>query len=356
MSFIKGVDISIQHEIEQLGAKYYNQGKEGDAIQILKTFNINAIRLRLWCDPYDENHMPYGGGTNDLRTTILLARRAKLEKMQFLLDLHYSDFWADPETQIKPKAWQNLNGEALEDAVYNYTFETIKALNCMAVLPDMVQIGNEITNGFLWPNGKFDNIETMSKLLSAGIKAVKDFSPDIKTIIHLDRGGDNIMYRRWFDRISPWNIEFDIIGLSYYPFWHGTLEELINNMNDISSRYDKDVLVVETAFPFTTEHKSKTMIFTPELAKTIKHSIDTKGECAFMRDLMEAVRSVKNNRGIGFFYWEPTWINIEKACWATEAGKKYLNNSSTSANAWANLALFDFNGNALPALKTIRDF
>ena len=92
MSFIKGVDISIQHEIEQLGAKYYNQGKEGDAIQILKTFNINAIRLRLWCDPYDENHMPYGGGTNDLRTTILLARRAKLEKMQFLLDLHYSDF------------------------------------------------------------------------------------------------------------------------------------------------------------------------------------------------------------------------------------------------------------------------
>lgn len=357
MRFIKGMDISIQHEIEKLGAKYYNYGKEGDAIQILRDFNVNAVRLRLWCNPYDEDNRPYGGGTNDLSTTIHLAKRAKLENMQFLLDLHYSDFWADPETQIKPKDWQGLSGEALEEAVYNYTFETIKELNRNGVAPDMVQIGNEITNGFLCPDGKFKNSKTMTNLLSAGIKAVKDFNLNIKTMIHLDRGGDNKMYRKWFDEISSANLDFEIIGLSYYPFWHGTLDELIYNMNDISSRYDKDVMVVETAFPFTTEQiKSEVMIFTDKHEKTMPYSVDTQGQCKFMLNLMKAIKAVDNNRGIGFFYWEPTWINIRQACWATEAGIKYLNNDDTPGNTWANLALFDFKGNALPALEVIRDF
>lgn len=357
MKFIKGMDISIQYEMEQLGAKYYHDGKEDDAIQILSDFNVNAVRLRLWCDPYDEDNRPYGGGTNDLSTTINLAKRAKLKNMQFLLDMHYSDFWADPGTQIKPKEWQDLSGEALEETVYNYTFETIKELERNGVMPDMVQIGNEITNGFLWPDGKFSNSKTMTRLLSAGSKAVKDFKSDIKILIHLDQGGDNKLYRKWFDEISFAALDFDIIGLSYYPFWHGTLDQLIYNMNDISSRYNKDVMVVETAFPFTTEQiKSEAMIFTDGHASTVPYNADTRGQCRFMFDLMNAIKEVDNNKGIGFFYWEPTWINIRQARWATEAGRKYLNKNSTLGNTWANLALFDFKGNALPALDVIRDF
>src|SRR5690606_18867583 len=125
MTFIKGMDISVQHEIEQLGANYYNDGKEGDAIQILSDYHVNAVRLRLWNHPYDTDHKPYSGGTNDLATTIALAKRAIQNDMKLLLDLHYSDFWADPETQGKPKAWQELSGDKLEEAVYQFTFDTL---------------------------------------------------------------------------------------------------------------------------------------------------------------------------------------------------------------------------------------
>jgi len=357
MNFIKGMDISVQSEIERLGAKYFFCGKEDDALQILKDFGANAVRLRLWNDPYDEEKKPYGGGTNDLRTTIDLAKRAKNKKMMFLLDLHYSDFWADPKRQVKPKAWQNLTGEALERVVYDYTLETVAELDRNGVMPDMVQIGNEITNGLLWPDGEFVNSRAMAGLLSAGIQAVKDFNRGIKTVIHLDWGGDNKMYRKWFDEVSGAGLDFDIIGLSYYPFWHGTLEELKFNMNDISSRYDKDVLVAETAFPFTTEQTgSKFMLITDEHSDVIPYGADQNGQCKYMLDLMDAIKGVQNNRGIGFFYWEPTWINIRQASWATEEGRKYLNSEHEAENIWANLALFDYKGNALPALCTIRDY
>lgn len=357
MTFVKGMDISVQHEIEQIGAKYFDGGKEGDAVQILGDYNVNKVRLRLWNNPFDADNKPYGGGSNDLSTTIEIAKRAVQEGLGLLLDLHYSDFWSDPSTQVKPKEWQGLSGEALEEAVYRYTLDTLRELDSNGVSPDMVQIGNEITNGFLWPDGKFENSQTMVKLLSAGIKAVRDYNPAIRTIIHLDWGGDNALYRKWFDEIADAELDFDIIGLSYYPFWHGTLEQLVHNMNDISARYNKDVLIAETAFPFTTDQiKSEVMIFTDEHASTVPYSITPQGQREFMLDLMNAIQSVKNGRGIGFFYWEPTWINMQQAGWATEEGKKYLSKNGSSGNVWANLALFDFNGNALPALQAIRDF
>ncbi len=355
--FIKGMDISVQQEIEQLGAKYFDDGKEGDVIQILSDYNVNKVRLRLWNNPYDADNKPYGGGTNDLSATIQIARRAAQRGMGLLLDLHYSDFWADPTTQVKPKVWQSLTGEALEEAVYRYTLETLTELDSNGVLPDMVQIGNETTNGLLWPDGHYDNTKTMVNLLAAGIRAVKDVNPDIRTMIHLDWGGDNALYRRWFDGIAEAALDFDIIGMSYYPFWHGTLDQLVFNMNDISSRYNKDVLIAETAFPFTTEQiNSEVMIFTDEHANSVPYTIDPSGQREFMLDLMNAIQSVDHHRGIGFFYWEPTWINIMQARWATEEGKKYLGKDSVSGNVWANLTLFDFEGNTLPALQAIRDF
>lgn len=357
MTFIKGMDISVQHEIEQLGAKYYDNGKEGDAVRILGDYNVNQVRLRLWHNPYDGDNKPYGGGTNGLQTTIKLAKRAAQHGMGWLLDLHYSDFWADPTSQMKPKAWERLSGEALEEAVYRYTFDTLEALDNSGVLPEMIQIGNEITNGLLFPDGKFENSKTMAKLLAAGIRATRDYNPAIRIIIHLDWGGDNALYRKWFDEIADAELDYDIIGLSYYPFWHGTLGQLVHNLNDISARYDKDVLIAETAFPFTTDRiDSDVMIFTDEHASSVTYKIDPEGQSEFMLDLMNAIRSVDNERGIGFFYWEPTWCNIRQARWATEEGVRYLNKDAAPGNVWANLALFDFDGHALPALKAIRDF
>lgn len=357
MTFMKGMDISVQHEIEQLGATYYNDGEEGDAIRILSNYHVNAVRLRVWNHPYDANHKPYGGGTNDLATTIQIAKRAVQHGMSLLLDLHYSDFWADPETQVKPQAWQDLSGEELEDAVYRFTFDTLRELDEQHVLPEMIQIGNEITNGLLWPDGRLENSQAMIRLLAAGIQAVRDYNPTIRTVIHLDQGGDNALYRKWFDLAAEANLDYDIIGMSYYPFWHGTLEQLIQNMNDVSSRYDKDILIVETAFPFTTEQiNSEVMIFTEEHRDTASYRVDPQGQREFMLDLMNAIQSVNNDRGLGFFYWEPTWINLAEARWTTEEGKKYLNKTSTAGNVWANLALFDLHGHALPALQAIKDF
>ncbi|GBF73659.1 hypothetical protein PA598K_01967 [Paenibacillus sp. 598K] len=357
MTFFKGVDISIQQEIEQLGAKYYDQGKEGDAVQILASYGVNAARLRLWHHPYDESGQPYGGGTNDLAATIALARRTAQHGMQFMLDMHYSDFWADPTTQVKPKAWQELTGTALEDAVYRHTYDTLQALGSQGLAPELIQIGNEITNGLLWPDGSTDNRDAMIRLLAAGVQAAKDCQPEIRTIIHLDWGGDNALYRRWFDPIAEAGLDYDIIGMSYYPFWHGTMEQLRHNMNDVTARYDKDVLIAETAFPFTTEQiASETMIFTAEHADTVPYTIDPQGQLDYMVELMQTIQAVEGGRGLGFFYWEPTWANLRSACWAAEPGTRYLNKDNNVANVWANLALFDLEGHALPALQAIREF
>ena len=321
MQFIKGADISIQNEIEQLGARYYSNGREGDAIQILSDHNINAVRLRIWCHPYNKNNNSYGGGTNDLPTTIKLAKRAVNKRMLFLLDIHYSDFWADPKNQFKPKAWQNISGKELEQKVYDYTFETISELSHNGVLPDIVQIGNEITNGFLFDDGQFQNTESMVRLLTAGINAVKMVKPQIKIMIHLDWGGNNKLYRNWFDKAEEAGLNFDMIGLSYYPFLHGTIEDLVSNMNDIAKRYQKDLIVVETGFAFTTQQvNSGVLALSKGLAKKVPYNIDEQGQSKFMLDLMNAVRSVEGGRGLGFFYWEPTWINIDKATWASDAG------------------------------------
>ncbi|HIT90829.1 MAG TPA: glycosyl hydrolase 53 family protein [Candidatus Merdenecus merdavium] len=356
MSFIKGVDISILEELEALGVKYYDQGVNKDLFDILTYYDVNTIRLRLWHDPYDEQGHPYGGGTNDMEKTIHMAKRAKAKNLQFVLDLHYSDFWTDPGKQIKPKAWKNLSEVELENKVYQYTYETVKTFKEEGVQPEIIQIGNEITNGFLWPDGKTPNYDTMCSLLKQGIQAVKDIDTKIKIILHLDFGGDNKLYRSWFDEVTKREVEFDIIGLSYYPFWHGTLEELSFNLNDISKRYNKEVLVVETAYGFTLESQEGCInIFSQELADQGGYDPTPQGQSDFLVDLYNCLRSVENQKGLGFVYWEPAWIPVKNSTWATKAGRDYIKDTAKGGNSWANQSLFDYQGNALPALKAIKE-
>jgi arabinogalactan endo-1,4-beta-galactosidase len=360
MKFVKGVDISMLPELEQAGAVYRDKGEAQDLLCILKSYGINAVRLRLWNNPYDAVGRPYGGGTNDFAKTVVMAKRIRKAGMQFLLDIHYSDFWTDPGKQMKPKAWANLTGKALEDAVHNFTVRVLQKLCDQNLQPDMIQIGNELTSGFLWPEGKLgeekQNFAGMSRLLQAGISAARACDPNMPVILHLDNGGNHELYRSWFDRAAKEELDFDIIGLSYYPYWHGTLTDLQQNLNDISVRYGKDVMIMETAYGFTEKTCDGAGIFSRELAETASYPPTPQGQADFLRDLMHVIQDVPQGHGRGFFYWEPAWLPLSGTTWASTAGRAYIGDHSSGGNSWCNQAVFDFNGNALPVLKTIRDF
>lgn len=351
MQFIKGMDVSMLKELEEHGAVYYWHGEKRDLFEILKESGVNLIRLRLWCNPYSETGEAYGGGTNDLETTIQLAKRVVNQGLEFMLDIHYSDFWADPAKQIKPKAWKELSGLELQSAVYNYTAETLQRLKKEGVEPSVVQVGNEVTNGLLWPEGRIENTEEMAKLLSAGIQAVKESNSQIKVILHLDFGTDNKMYRKWFSDIAPYHLEYDVIGMSYYPYWNGGLDALLYNMNDISQTFQKDVIVVETAIGYTTDSLGCSgIVFSKEQSNQTKYPATMEGQETFLKDLCETVRNVKDHRGKGFVYWEPAWLPIPECTWAKPIGCEYMGDKAEIGNSWANQALFDGEGNANLAL------
>ncbi len=351
MNFIKGMDVSMVKELEEHGAAYYLNGKKKDLFEILKESGVNLVRLRLWNDPYSESGVAYGGGTNDLETTVELAKRVVGNGLEFMLDFHYSDFWADPAKQVKPKAWANLSGANLQAVVYQFTKETLLRLKAEGIMPGSVQVGNEITNGLLWPDGKTENIETMAMLLKAGIRAVKEVDKEIKILLHLDFGTDNKMYREWFTKIVPYQLDFDIIGMSYYPYWNGSMESLVENMNDISQTFGKDVLVAETAIGYTTDPLGcQGVVFSEELEKETGYPATAAGQEHFLKDLFDHVRSVKEQRGIGVLYWEPAWLPIPECAWANDIGCEYMNDLAEAGNSWANQALFDADGNANQAL------
>lgn len=355
MKFIKGMDVSMVKELEEHGASYYLDGEKMDLFKILRASGVNLIRLRLWNHPYSESGEAYGGGTNDLETTIELAKRVIQNDMEFMLDFHYSDFWADPGKQVKPKAWKNLSGEELQSAVYRYTVDTMCRMEKEGILPGVVQVGNEITNGLLWPDGSIENTGEMAAFLKAGIRGVKEVSPQSKILLHLDFGTDNEMYRKWFGDIAPYGLEFDMIGMSYYPYWNGNIESLVYNMNDISQTFNKDVLVAETAIGYTTDPLGcHGMVFSEELEKKTDYPATKQGQELFLRELCAGVRSVKEDRGVGVIYWEPEWLPIQECPWAKTIGCKYMEDKAEVGNSWANQALFDECGNANPSLKNLK--
>ncbi|MDR2044827.1 MAG: glycosyl hydrolase 53 family protein [Clostridium sp.] len=361
--FIRGVDVSMLKTVEDCGGLFYDNAVPQDALEILKNHGANAVRLRLWVDPYDANGDSYGGGGNDYATTLGLAQRAKQLGMKVLIDFHLSDWWADPGTQSKPKAWENLTYADLKTALYDYVKDTMDDLVSDGMIPDMVQIGNETSSGILWEDGYVGNgvnsFSNLADLVSTAIDGVRDsVGNQTKVILHLDNGGNNSLYRWWFDGITGTNheVDFDMIGLTYYPMWHGTLEDLQYNMNDISQRYGKDVIVVETAYGWTTDDGDGLgSSFSPQDAINAGYPATVQGQYDFMRDLTQVILNVPNERGIGFFYWEPTWLPVEGAYWGTETGKEYIGDTGILSNPWDNLTLFDFNGNALDSIDLLAE-
>jgi arabinogalactan endo-1,4-beta-galactosidase len=342
--FLKGADISTLQAIEDAGGKYYDGGVERDLLAILKDRGVGAIRLRVWHDPV------LADGYNDKAHTIEMAKRVKSAGLYLLIDFHYSDFWADPGKQEIPAAWRHLDFAGLRDAVYDYTAEVLNDLKAAGAYPDMVQIGNEINNGMLLPVGSTGAFDRLADLIGAGIRAVRDTTPaghDTKIMIHLAEGGNNAKFRSFFDSLTAYTDDFDVIGLSFYPYWHGTYQELKDNLNDLAARYGKELIVVETAHPHTLEDGDGwANIAGAADAEKNGFPATPEGQKDMLALMLNTVAHTAGGRGTGVFYWEPAWIPVPKdangdyqAGWKTKEG-----------NAWDNQAMFDFAGNALPSL------
>ncbi len=366
MKFVKGMDLSTLLELERCGAKYYDNGEERDLLAIMKSYDVDTIRIRLWNDPWSETGESYGAGENDLKTSLEIAKRVTAAGFGVLLNFHYSDFWADPGKQIKPKAWADYGVKELEQAVYDYTLESMQTFLDAGVNITMVQVGNELSNGLLWPEGKVPNYDNIATFVNAGIRAVRKADAAIPVMIHLDNGGNNALYREWFDNFTKRGEDFEIIGLSYYPFWHGSLQMLNDNMNDIAERYGKDLVIAEVSMGYTMEdyknyeklsdEERKGYATRPALVEKIEYPMTKQGQYDFMEDFLNRISHIKGGKGKGFFYWEPAWIPVPGSGWATPASLKYMNDPGPCGNEWANQALFDYDGNALPTLALIRDY
>lgn len=240
-----GADISFLPELEARGMKFSDNGVQKDAIAILKDHGFNYVRLRIFNDPARDSGYSPGKGFCDLANTLKMAKRVKDAGMKLLLDFHYSDYWADPGKQYKPAAWRNLSFEELKKALYGYTKDVMQQLKAQGTTPDMVQIGNEINHGIVWPEGNVSNMDGLAQLLNAGTAAVKSVDPSVTMMLHVALGGQHDESAFFIDNMIARGVHFDVIGESYYPKWHGTLDDLRDNLADLVKRYNKDVIVVE---------------------------------------------------------------------------------------------------------------
>lgn len=365
--FIKGMDLSTMNELEACGAKYYVDGVEKDILSIMKENNVDTIRLRLWNDPKSETGEPYGAGNNDLEETISMGKKVTQAGLGVLLNFHYSDFWGDPGKQFKPKAWSAYGVEELEKAVYDFTVNSLEKILAEGVNVTMIQVGNELSNGLLWPEGKVPNYDNIARFVSAGIRACREVKKEIPIMIHLDNGGNNELYRRWFDQyFANGGEDFEYIGLSYYPFWHGTLDMLEFNLNDIAKRYNKELIIAEVSMGYTMEdykdyenlsdEERKGYATRPDVAAKAEYPMTIEGQGDFTKDFLRRLANVVDDKCVGLFWWEPAWIPVPGSGWATPASLEYIQDPGPCGNEWANQALFDYDGNLLPTLSIIRDF
>lgn len=295
-----GADVSFLGKCEQDGVVFKENGQPKDVLAMLREHQYNWVRLRLFHDPAaSSDKLP-----NDLPYTLALAKRARAMGFHVLLDLHYSDSWADPGKQPMPVAWSNLSHEQLVDEVFRYTRDVVTAFARKGLMPDMVQVGNEVTYGMLWPDGKApDHWDNFADLLKAGIRGVDagsarrrktDATPRI--MIHIERSGDLVAAESFLDKLIARDVPFDVLGLSYYPRWHGSIAVMSSNLNALALRYHRPMIVVEAAYNWTPGGME---------GKTAEFAESPEGQRDFLRAVDAAVRAVPDGLGQGVFWWEP---------------------------------------------------
>ena len=361
--FYRGMDVSAVLALENSGVKYYNfDGEEQDVFMTLAQAGVNYIRLRVWNDPYDENGNGYGGGNNDVATAITLGQRATQYGMKVCIDFHYSDFWADPKKQFVPKAWEGMDIEEKSDALYNFTLENLTQILDAGVDVGMVQVGNEINNGMC---GETD-ASNVRKLLASGSKAVRDAATasgkDILVAVHYTNIDDMKKLDTLLTGLQVKEIDYDIVGLSFYPYWHGTMDDLKNAIIHIRDTYGKKVYVAENAYCYTSEDgdgSANSIKGTDDLAEG--YSASVQGQANEVRDVCAAASEAGAE---GIFYWVGPADADNSAIWEKygsgwassyaggydpkDAGQYY------GGSSWDNQAMFDFTGHPLASLNIFK--
>jgi arabinogalactan endo-1,4-beta-galactosidase len=281
-NFAKGADISWVTEMESAGKKFFTAaGTETDCFALMKSVGMNTIRLRVWVNP-----SPAWNNTADV---VAKAIRAKAQSLRIMIDFHYSDTWADPGHQTKPAAWSAMSFTDLKAALAAHTTDVLTQLKNAGVTPEWVQVGNETNDGMLWPDGKAStNMANYAQLVTAGYEAVKAVFASAKVIAHVSNGWDNALFRWNIGGLITNGAKFDVIGMSLYPSyvaagWSSANQQCLTNINDMISRYNKEVMVVEVGMPWDNAAESK----------------------SFLADLITKVKSVAGNKGLGVLYWEP---------------------------------------------------
>ena len=362
--FIFGMDASSVPAQEASGVKYYNfHGQEQDVFKTLAENGINYIRVRIWNDPFDENGNGYGGGNCTVDTAVEIGKRATQYGMKLLANFHYSDFWADPGKQMVPKAWAGMTIEEKTEAVYQYTRQSLETLKAAGVDVGMVQIGNE-TNGAMCGETKWFNIQY---LMQAGAKAVREVFPDALVAIHFANPEKEGSYETYASKLDYYGVDYDVFASSYYPYWHGTLENLTNVLTRIHETYGKKVMVMETSYAYTpedTDFNGNTISEGGNVTKNYPYTLH--GQVRSVRDVIETVVNIPG--GIGVCYWEGTWNSVGGASWEENSvlWEKYGSGWATSfaagydpedagkyygGNAVDNQAFFDAEGKPLESLR-----
>lgn len=367
-NFIRGMDVSSILAEEKSGVKYLNaDGVAQDVFTTMAEAGVNYARIRIWNDPYDENGNGYGGGNNDLATAIELGKRATENGMKVCIDFHYSDFWADPAKQMCPKAWVDLSLEEKSDALYQFTKDSLTQLLENGVDVSMIQVGNETNNGMAGET----QIPNIAKLMNSGSKAVrevsKNYDKDIKVALHYTNandydGIDSILYK-----LSSFQVDYDIFALSYYPYWHGTFDNLQKVMENIQEKYGKETLIAETAYCYTTKDTDGSGNSVGETDLIDGYGATVQSQSTALRD----VCATANDAGaLGVFYWEGAWIAVGDATannspiweefgsgWASSYAATYDPNDAGKyygGCSWDNQALFGADGKPLESLNTFK--
>jgi arabinogalactan endo-1,4-beta-galactosidase len=301
-SFSKGADVSWLPEMEKSGFKFYDSlGKEQDCLQILKDHGMNTVRLRTFVNPSNNARSGHCSSSE----TVSMAVRAKKMGFRIMIDFHYSDSWADPGKQVKPAAWASHNFAQLLDDIYDYTYQVMTDLKSAGINPEWVQVGNEINPGMLLPDGSSGNMTALSQLINKAYSAVKAVSPKSLVIVHLASGSDNALFRWFFDALTQDSGKFDVIGLSYYPYWDKknykeNINALAENLIDMSVRYGKAVMIVETGGPDNQVEDTYNLVAAA----------------------IEKVRAIPGGKGLGVLYWEPEgaaiWSHYSLSCWGND--------------------------------------
>ena len=367
--FIRGMDASSVLVEENSGVVYYNfEGEEQDVFQTLAEAGVNYIRLRVWNDPYDENGNGYGGGNNDLATAVELGKRATKYGMKVCIDFHYSDFWADPKRQHAPKAWEGMTLEEKNEALYEYTRDSLTTLFKEGVDVGMVQIGNEINYGMA---GESDFANVL-ELLKSGSKAVREISAkyerDIEVVVHYTRIVEPMKLYRLVGNLNEGGLDYDTIGLSYYPFWDGSMKNMKTVVKNIKEDYGKNVVIAETSYCYTSQDgdgAGNSLKGTDDLVEGYPASV--QGQTSMIRDIIAAANEAGAS---GVFYWEGVWLPVGKSTennspiwekygsgWASSYASDYDPEDAGlyyGGCSWDNQAFFDFEGYPLASLNLFK--